>query len=176
MNSTREANCAATRELPSTHWNSKVHYRIHKNTPLVPILSQANPVHTTLSYLSKIHLNIIPHVRLFLPSGLFPSGLPTSNLYLPPPCYMPFPCLDFTILAILGHVTLLSSLWKIREACEVTCRLNCCWPSPAHAVRFRSLGGDSTSTATRSVSKESTLLALPRTSYVPLYCRRYWFS
>jgi hypothetical protein len=48
------ANCAATQELPSILWNSKVHHRV----PMVPILSQINPVHTIPSYLSKIHFNI----------------------------------------------------------------------------------------------------------------------
>jgi hypothetical protein len=32
-------------------------------------LSQINPVHTTPSYLSKIHFNIITHLYLGLPSG-----------------------------------------------------------------------------------------------------------
>jgi hypothetical protein len=29
----------------------------------------------------KVHLNNIPHLRLYLPLGLFPSGIPTKSLY-----------------------------------------------------------------------------------------------
>jgi hypothetical protein len=51
---------------------SRLHYRVLKRTPLVPILSQLNPV----SF--KIHLP--SHLCLSLPSGLFHSGLPIEIL------------------------------------------------------------------------------------------------
>jgi hypothetical protein len=57
--SSEAATCTATQELPNTLWNQKVHYRVYNSSPLVPILNQTNPVHTTRSYLSKIYLNII---------------------------------------------------------------------------------------------------------------------
>jgi hypothetical protein len=84
-----EVNCAATQELPSILWKPKVQYPVQKTSPLVPILCHINPIHSIPSYLSKIHFNIVHHLRLGLPSGFFPSGfpLPSHSGYMPRPSH-----------------------------------------------------------------------------------------
>jgi hypothetical protein len=73
------------------------------------ILSQINPIHVTSSYLRSI-LTLSTHVRLGLPSGLFPSGFPADILYTflfsiratCPPC--PSHPLDLTTVIVLGEL------------------------------------------------------------------------
>ena len=72
---------SASQEIHHILWNPKVPHCTHKCPPPVLILSQYEPDHTTTSHFLKIHINIIPFLRL--PSGLFPSGFVTKTLHTP---------------------------------------------------------------------------------------------
>ena len=96
QNPSWEANrLVASQEIPRILWNPKVHYRIHKCLPPVPILSQVDPVHIPTFHFLQIHLNI------FLPSKpgspkwplslRFPQQTPVYTSPLPHTHYMPRP-------------------------------------------------------------------------------------
>jgi hypothetical protein len=64
-------------------------HRVHKSPLPVPILSHINPVHTTLSYLSETHLNIIlPPVHLGYSSVIISSGFPIFYMHSYSPPYI----------------------------------------------------------------------------------------
>ena len=75
----REANSfSATQEIPCNLWNPRVHYRIHKNPPPVPILSHRNPV----------RLPSTPGSSNWSPSLSIPHWK-TVCTSIPHTCYMP---------------------------------------------------------------------------------------
>jgi hypothetical protein len=84
-----EANTSSGRqETPHISWDPRVHSRIHKCPPPVPILSQIDPVRAPTSHFLKIHFTITLHQCLGLPSGLPQVSPPQSCIHLSSPPYM----------------------------------------------------------------------------------------
>jgi len=101
-------------------------------TDICTTLSQTNPVHKPHPTSWKSILILSSHLRLVLPSGLFPSGFLTKILYtphlspIPATCPSHFILLDFITRTILGeeyrslrsslcsflHSPVTSSLWR----------------------------------------------------------------
>jgi hypothetical protein len=92
-------------EFSSTLWNLKVHYHIHNSSPLVPVPSQANPVHTNPSYLFQ---DLPTYISIFLVVSFPPTFLPiTYTQSSSPPFMLHDPIhpiiVDLIILIIFGE-------------------------------------------------------------------------
>jgi hypothetical protein len=74
-------NSSASQDIPCVLQKPDVHNHILNFPPLVPVLSQSNPVHDLPAHFLKIPFYIILLSLCSLPSGLFPSGFHTKTLY-----------------------------------------------------------------------------------------------
>jgi hypothetical protein len=102
------ASHSASQEFPNNLLNLKVNYRVHKSSPLVPILSLISPVHTKPSYPKSI-LILSSHLRLYSFQWSLSSILSEQNPmcipFLPHTCYLRcfFHPPDVIILIVFGE-------------------------------------------------------------------------
>jgi len=73
---------SAGQEAPHILWNSRFNYLIQKCPPTVPIFSQINPVHASLSNFLKIHFNITFYYVRFTSSYHDSSITTCTNIWL----------------------------------------------------------------------------------------------
>ena len=96
-------------------WNPEVQCRIHKDSPIIPILSRINPIPRIDTHLFKVHSNIVLQSTprsVGLPVKILKALLPSSILAT---CPAHLNLLDIITLTILGERYKLwsSSLWSL---------------------------------------------------------------
>jgi hypothetical protein len=83
------------KKLLECYGTLKVHYRMHKHPPPVPILSQINLVQASPSHALKVHINIIlpsmPRFSKRSPSLTSPHQIPVCTSLVSPSYNMPRP-------------------------------------------------------------------------------------
>jgi hypothetical protein len=97
---------ATSPEIPHYFMEPESSLPYSKVSDTCPYPSPLHPVPIIPSHFPKIHLNIIPHLLLVLPSGLFPSGFPTKTMCtpLPFPIRAPFPIQNVQILSVSNTI------------------------------------------------------------------------
>ena len=100
-------------------WNTEVQCRIHKGSPIIPILSRINPIPRMIPIPLRSIVILSSHLRLGLPKSLFPAGLPITIFKTPSYILATWPAhlnlLDLITLTIFGvrYNQWSSSLWSL---------------------------------------------------------------
>ena len=74
---------SSSQEILRILWNPKVHYRVYKCPPSIPILSQINPFHAPQLTSLRSILILSYHLSLGLPSSLFLTKIRRHFSYSP---------------------------------------------------------------------------------------------